>query len=222
MSREYGPNPKYDVEEDFYDDLEDDDDIFSRPRAKSPKTEAVGGVEDEAPKKIRYTQLPLSLRVGIIVALIIGIIGGVYVGSQSLGGGEQYPDGHPDVSQMGSGQQTGPSVEGLAELVAAVELDPTDVEARLALGVQYFNSRNLDGAAEQWREVIELDPENVAAWYNMGYFYMSQEPVDEAGALEAWARVIELDPESTEAMAISQHMTELESEKASTESVDGN
>ncbi len=222
MSREHGPNTTDDIEEDFYDDLEDDDDIFSRPRAKSPKTEAAGGVGDEAPKRIRYTQLPLSLRVGIIIALIIGIVGGIYVGSQSLGGGQQYPDGHPDVSQMGSGQQKGSSVEGLAELVAAVELDPTDVDARLALGVQYFNSRNLDGAAEQWREVIELDPENVAAWYNMGYYYMSQEPVDEAGAQEAWARVIEIDPESTEAAAISQHMTEFETEQTSTESMDGN
>ena len=50
-------------------------------------------------------------------------------------------------------------------------LDPTHAEARLNLGVLFAGNNQLDDAEQEYRKVLELNPNLVEAHYNLGVFY---------------------------------------------------
>ena len=64
----------------------------------------------------------------------------------------------------------------------------------------------IEQAREQWDAVIAVDEANVTAWYNLGFYYLSSDPVDMDAARAAWQRVIELDPGSEMATTVSMHL----------------
>ena len=156
------------------------------------------------------------MKIGIVLALIVGVITGIYVAGGSGSSGTladaELPEGHPDISQMGSSDAsvmgTG-EVEGLAELVALVQREPENLDARIDLGVVYFNAGEIEEAGSQWQAVLEADPDSVPALYSMGFYYLSLDPPNEAGARETWSRVVELDPDSEEAANATSHLQSL-------------
>lgn len=59
----------------------------------------------------------------------------------------------------------------LPYLQRAAELAPTDLEIRLAYGISLANQEVFDLAGEEFRYVVENDPENPDAHYNLGFLY---------------------------------------------------
>ncbi len=224
-----------DEDQDFYEGFEGDDDLFDRSRTSRKKkagkkrkaAEDAEDPEDEdaqdrddaehaGPEKATYATLPRGVKIGIVVALIVGVLTGIYVAGGSGGSGTladaELPEGHPDISQMGSSDTsvmgTG-EVEGLAELVALVEREPENLDARIDLGVVYFNAGEIEEAGKQWQAVLDADPDNIPALYSMGFYYLSLDPPDEAAARETWTRVTQVAPDSDEAANATSHLQSL-------------
>lgn len=219
-----------DEDQDFYEGFEGDDDLFDRSSGSRKKknakkqgatdTPTTEDPDDDAsqakPEKVTYATLPRGVKIGIVLALIVGVITGIYVAGGSGNSGTladaELPEGHPDISQMGSSDTsvmgTG-EVEGLAELVALVQREPENLDARIDLGVVYFNAGEIEEAGNQWQAVLDADPDNIPALYSMGFYYLSLDPPDESGARETWSRVVELDPDSEEAANATSHLQSL-------------
>ncbi|HSN43661.1 MAG TPA: hypothetical protein VLR88_06355 [Propionibacteriaceae bacterium] len=92
-----------------------------------------------------------------------------------------------------------------------VDLTPDDVDARLVLGVAYFNSSNLEDAESEWLKVVELDPMQAEAFYDLGFLYLSKTPSDTQQATAMWTKVVEIDPASDLAKVVKGHLAALAS-----------
>ena len=190
-----------DESDDFYAGLENDDDVLRRrPRAtgaaKAGAAQASGG-------------RVFTVRFALVVALLAGILGGVWYAARPTGGTPSTP-----MPTLGTGAGTAAPTEAdvlarIAELEATVTANGGDVDARLELGVLYFNQRQIEEAKAQWLAVTELAPDNATAWYNLGFLHLTVEPADMAAARNAWQRVIDIDPESDMAQTASMHLAGL-------------
>lgn len=194
-----------DESDDFYAGLENDDDVLRRkPRAVgTPKAGA-------AP--VAGSGRVFTLRFALVVALLTGIMGGIWYAARPTATATATPP--VDTPTLGTGTASAAPTEAevlarIAELEATVAADGSNVDARLELGVLYFNQRRSDAAGEQWLAVTELAPDNATAWYNLGFLHLTIEPADLAAAKTAWQRVIDIDPESDLAKTVGMHLAGL-------------
>lgn len=91
----------------------------------------------------------------------------------------------------------------------AVAIEPSNMKARLALGAAAFNIGDLSTAEKEWRKVVAAEPKNIEALYDLGFLYLSKEPMDVADARKEWNRVVALDPNSAIAKTVTTHMQSL-------------
>ncbi|MFT0846573.1 tetratricopeptide repeat protein [Actinomycetaceae bacterium L2_0104] len=241
-----GSDAEEDESEDFYNDMEGEDDILqlrrtpgskkartstkknasagAAPAVKKTAAAKPGAAADASRKGARTAQrkgwsgLSTGSRMALVLLLIAGIAGGVKLAGQT--GGDDTATVTPSMGSataMGSGSGDVDSAARIAELTSVIEQDPQEIEARLELGVLYFNDRQIEQAQEQWLEVTELSPEDVTAWYNLGFSYLSMQPAEMELARDAWQRVVELDPQSEMARTVSMHMQGLEMPASSDE-----
>lgn len=180
--------------DDFYNDMEGEDDLVHDRMGKRRNR---GGKADNP--ELSAGGMGGKSKVLLALVLVVGVIGGVYVAGQ---GGDETPSA--STPTMNSDSQD--STQRKAELADAIEENPEAIDERLELGVLYFNDRDIEQAQEQWLKVTELEPEAVAAWYNLGFSYLSEEPADTEAAYAAWERVIDIDPDSQEAQTVKMHM----------------
>src|SRR5712692_1899913 len=68
--------------------------------------------------------------------------------------------------------------EGEAEYRSAIELDPVNVEVRLALGDLLDKEGKLDAAIEQYREAINLDLRTAEGHRKLGYALYEKGDID--------------------------------------------
>lgn len=64
--------------------------------------------------------------------------------------------------------KAGRAPAGIAALARAVELEPDDVPNRMRLGTELLARGAPDGAEEQFREILRLDPFIPSVWNNLG------------------------------------------------------
>jgi len=64
-------------------------------------------------------------------------------------------------------------------------------------GSEYYDKGMLDEAIEEFKEVLEIDPDDTETHYNLGNAYADKEMFDEA--ISAYKKAIELDPEFIDA-----------------------
>ena len=96
--------------------------------------------------------LPIWL-VGAVLVLLAAVVGvGAYLVVQAKTGAGL------------AGDQPTP----VEEWAAAVEADPTSVEARVSFAFALQSERRWDDAADAYTDALELDPDNLAALYNRG------------------------------------------------------
>ncbi|MDO5677605.1 MAG: tetratricopeptide repeat protein [Propionibacteriaceae bacterium] len=138
----------------------------------------------------------------LMAAVIAAVVFGVYY----IGKPPAEPVDTAAPPAMGEAAKQQVDVARMAELTAQVEADPSDIDARLELGVLLMGAGDPEGAEEQWVAVTELDSQRIEPWYNLGFLYLSRQPADEAKAREAWEKVLEIDPDFPQAEVIKNHM----------------
>lgn len=72
-----------------------------------------------------------------------------------------------------------------------IALHPNHAHIRLAYGSFLNDTKDEEGAVEQWEKARQLDPRNPAAWNNLANYYGHRSPVKKA--FEYYAKAIELD-----------------------------
>jgi Tfp pilus assembly protein PilF len=64
-------------------------------------------------------------------------------------------------------------------------------------------------AKKAWEKAATLNPKNAEAHYNLGFWYLAQNPAQEAKAKIEWQKVIDIDPKSEMATNVKQHLDSL-------------
>lgn len=188
---------------------EGDDDILSRA-PKAPRTTNPAAARSDKGVSRRTSTLL------IIGALIIGVSFGIwFAGRPGPGDGAQASASASATSD--SAEMSEADAESrMAELRVTLDKNPEDTDALLEMGVLEFNfKQDLEAAKEKWEKVTELDPKQARAWFNLGFYYLSITPADNAAAFKAWDKVIEIDPESDLARTVQSHISGLSTSEPS-------
>lgn len=71
-------------------------------------------------------------------------------------------------------------------------VEETTLDDRTIRGVEYYNKGMLDEAIEEFKEVLEINPDDAETHYNLGNAYTDKEMFDEA--VSSYKKAIELNP----------------------------
>ena len=91
----------------------------------------------------------------------------------------------------------------------AVDVAPDNAEALLALGACNFNLSELDEAERLWLKVTVLEPDNVEAYYDLGFLALNRAVPDYPAVDRYWRKVIALDPGGELATNVQGHLDAL-------------
>jgi len=94
--------------------------------------------------------------------------------------------------------QTGRLNEAIAETKLTLELDPLSLGDNAILGQEFFLAREYDRAIEQERQVLELDPNFIDAYYFRGLAYVKKSMYKEGMA--EFEKAVAISPVNTEAL----------------------
>ena len=72
--------------------------------------------------------------------------------------------------------QTGDYGFAMAAMEKILAINSRNVKARLALAAGMFNLGKMTEAETEWRAVLELDPDNLEAHYDLGFMYLKSGP----------------------------------------------
>ncbi|MBD3690146.1 hypothetical protein H8R18_01495 [Nanchangia anserum] len=184
---------------------EDDDDVYTSPSVSTPSVKRRAQTSRE--RETRAPSAASAQRSGAAVALmtVIGVVAVVVVvlAVYALGrpGSAELPENHPDTPASAAVDgELSPSelAEQIATLREQVDANPDDTALRTKLGIALFYARDFTGAKTEWDRVLAEEPNNPQVYYNLGFWYMSQEPPQVDKANEMWDKVIELAPADSE------------------------
>lgn len=80
----------------------------------------------------------------------------------------------------------------MQKLLKKLAENPKDTETLLALGKLYFLNSDFDDAVKCYQALLEQDPRNTSAYYNLAVAFLGQKKTGEAK--EALQKVLGLDP----------------------------
>ena len=81
--------------------------------------------------------------------------------------------------------------DALSDAERALALSPTDAGAHMTKAEVAFSRDQLDSALDSYRKVVQYDPENMMAWYRLGYIYYRRGAYQLAR--DAFARTVAID-----------------------------
>jgi tetratricopeptide (TPR) repeat protein len=158
--------------------------------ASAPARSETADKNEAAKASSRFgARLPLiALAVGILVggAALLAVI----VAEMGFGG-----EGSEDPATVeGPDEQFVPvDTERVAELITSYQDDPTNPETLFELGEAYFLAGDWQQGQEWFLKLVEVDPENVHAWTDIGTSHYNLGRAEEAQA--AWQTALDLAPE---------------------------
>ena len=132
--------------------------------------------------------------VGGLLAVSLGVLVATNLdgrGAGELATGNVAPLGSQAAGQEDADVDTGAAVPELAQLQAAVDANPDDVPARLALASAAFQSGRLDLTREQAGAVLDLEPRNIDALMLRG---LGARSADDPAAFKALRSFLRLAP----------------------------
>jgi tetratricopeptide (TPR) repeat protein len=95
-----------------------------------------------------------------------------------------------------------------------VKISPKDDGAWIAVGAAAFNSGDNGRAFEAWSKAASLNSKNSEAYYNLGFWYLNQNPAQQDKAAEVWQKVIDIDPTSDFAKDVMSRMASASTPKS--------
>lgn len=87
--------------------------------------------------------------------------------------------------------------ENIKDLTQYLESFPEDIQALLALGLNYDFSKDYERARDIYIKATEIDPDNALAWHRLGTSYEYLKEYDKV--LESYKKTLELSKEDPEA-----------------------
>ncbi len=135
---------------------------------------------------------PLApVRTFVVAALLAGILAVVVIAVLPASAGDRAP------GETITGN-TPASAPGTSELEAQARAHPGDVPTRLALAQAYEQDGRTSDAVDQYKDVLTLDPNNIAALNGVGLILFRSGSPD--GALVAADKVLAIDPRDADAL----------------------
>ena len=137
----------------------------------------------------------MLLGIGRIDTLVYNSIASIYLNNLDdeataeayiVEGREKFPEDYQLlISETNLYLARGENEKAVANLEKALETDPENKTIWFALGVNYENIGNMEGAEESYAKCIELDPTYADAYYNMGAMYNNRaaEVIEKANEL---------------------------------------
>ena len=93
--------------------------------------------------------------------------------------------------------------EALEKLLPLYETAPANIDVAINLGGAYILLRKWDKAAQVLRRAVELEPDNVILWINLGAAELGRlelsGPRQQARAIHAYERALAIDPRTPNA-----------------------
>ncbi len=141
-----------------------------------------------------------TMGVAVVVALLVGFLGGV-IYSSIHGGGQPAPQtagaptggGQPPPAGIDT-QQAGATILALEQKVAA---NANDAEAWVQLGNIYYDTNNFAKAIEAYNRYLALQPNNANVLTDLGTMYRNNGQTKEAVA--SFDRAMAVDPKHVQA-----------------------
>jgi cytochrome c-type biogenesis protein CcmH/NrfG len=134
-----------------------------------------------------------------VAALIIGfllglLVGGKYMSSRAVPGGQQQN------IQQGSGASINPgqSAARIVELEQLVAKDPKNLQALITLGNDYFDSNQAQKAVQTYGKALALDPNNANVLTDQGVMFRALGFYDRA--LTNFEKANKIDPKHLQSL----------------------
>jgi Flp pilus assembly protein TadD len=110
-------------------------------------------------------------------------------------------------------RRTGHTEAEIADLKKVVEQYPQSRDARRELGITYYQQHNYDDAMEQFQKLQQIDPDDLAAHYNLSILYRRMGLKDKAAEQQALFVTKKFDPISpTYSLTFLRQHTEISAE----------
>jgi len=108
---------------------------------------------------------------------------------------QKKPDHVPILFRLAQlDRESGKPAEAIVHLHRILELEPKNMDARLELGRDLYETGDVTGALSETNQILIENPRNVDALYNMGAIYANVSKP--AVAREYWTRAVSSDPNS--------------------------
>lgn len=95
--------------------------------------------------------------------------------------------------------QAGQAMEAVADLDAALVLEPDLIEGFALRAEARFEAGDYNGAVRDIQQALQREPRHFGVWRSLSRF--AEARGDLAGALAAWRKLLEIDPQTSEAQA---------------------
>jgi tetratricopeptide (TPR) repeat protein len=121
---------------------------------------------------------------------------------------KKSPDHAPVILRLAAiDREMGDATQGRKRLEDALKQNPGLTEVRLELGRVLYETGDIEGAAVQTKKILDAEPKNVDALYNMGAINANQGKVSEAGRY--WSEARRLGPDTPSGKKAAEGMKQL-------------
>ena len=126
-----------------------------------------------------------------LLSLAVGFLGGVMLGIYKTGPSGLSPTAAP-VQQTNIPPSNAELLNEIAMLEREVAANPSNVDAWIGLGNNYFDTQQYEKSIQAYNKSLELKPDNANVWTDMGIMYRRSGRPKEA--VKAFDKAIEVDP----------------------------
>ena len=143
-----------------------------------------------APDMSRYVKKE-NVYLACMLSLAVGFLGGVMLGIYKTGPSGPPPTAAP-VQQTNIPPSNAELLNEIAVLEREVAANPSNVDAWIGLGNNYFDTQQYEKSIQAYKKSLELKPDNADVWTDMGIMYRRSGRPEEA--VKAFDKAIEVDP----------------------------
>ena len=146
--------------------------------------------KNNAPDMSRYVKKE-NVYLACLLSLAVGFLGGVMLGIYKSGPSGPVRTAAP-VQQTNIPPSNAELLNEIAVLEREVAANPSNVDAWIGLGNNYFDTQQHEKSIQAYKKSLELKPDNANVWTDMGIMYRRSGRPKEA--VKAFDKAIEVDP----------------------------